>query len=49
VVVRSNVGEKLLKGMDANIAVVDVGEVVKLSKFKAERAQKRRLELENQR
>jgi len=40
VIVRSGKGNELLKDFDALIADVDKDEIVKLSKFKAERAQK---------
>ncbi|MGD6934768.1 MAG: Coenzyme F420 hydrogenase/dehydrogenase, beta subunit C-terminal domain [Candidatus Bathyarchaeia archaeon] len=41
VIVRSVKGEELVNGLDAERAEVDKQEIVKLSKFKAERAQKK--------
>ncbi len=48
IIVRSIKGEELLKGLDGTWDEVDKQEIVKLSKFKAERAQKSHLELKNQ-
>ncbi len=48
VMVRSAKGEELLKNLEATKTGVDKEEIVKLSKFKAERAQKSRLELKSQ-
>lgn len=41
VVVRSEVGERLVKGLDCVLEEADKAEVTKLAKFKAERAKKR--------
>ncbi len=47
VIVRTVNGEELLKGLDAVRTSADSSEIVKLSKFKAERAQKSCLELKS--
>jgi coenzyme F420 hydrogenase subunit beta len=48
VIVRSAKGEELLKDFDAIQADVDVNEIVKLAKFKAQRAQKTNLDHKSQ-
>jgi sulfite reductase (coenzyme F420) len=48
VIVRSNAGEKLVKNLNESKETVDKQEIVKLAKFKRQRAQKNLAELSHQ-